>query len=332
MVNTIVRAGNFSVRLKPGQSHTTIKYSPEYQASEINDPNLKFELAEPQRLEIAWFDTVEYHHYKFELEKPINGRYNWYAFQDHVDIYDDEINLVVFPLLDHEYITVPYKGLVLDEYKNLKHTEKTTVDRGLSREEGRKLFEMGILPILQSKDTFMKATAQGQKELDQRGNYLGIKDAPCAYSVSCVIKYVAQTLQLEAVTELFKNPFELDNIRVTGVEKKLRRLGFLYFLKDHNLAPRGAIGARNRDINNVSGHIYFITKDGEKRTKFPNPENWWDDKHGRKEKELKPTDPKWQIKDLHAENLHFFDHVYMQWEYGYTHGFWLPPGIYPLKR
>ncbi len=105
MVNTIVRAGNFSVRLKPEQGNTTIKYSPEYQASEIeDDPNLKFELAESQRLEIAWFDTVEYH-YKFELEEPINGRYNWYAFQDHVDIYDDEGDVIISPT---RILDVPY--------------------------------------------------------------------------------------------------------------------------------------------------------------------------------------------------------------------------------
>ncbi|NEQ73938.1 MAG: C39 family peptidase [Okeania sp. SIO2C9] len=104
MVNTIVRAGNFSARLKPGLDNTTIKYSPEYQASEISDPNLKFELAEPQRLEINWFDTIEYH-YKFELEEPINDRYNWYAFQDHVDIYDDEGDVIISPT---RILDVPY--------------------------------------------------------------------------------------------------------------------------------------------------------------------------------------------------------------------------------
>ncbi|MCZ8162153.1 MAG: hypothetical protein O9275_15750, partial [Microcystis sp. LE19-196.1B] len=69
-----------------------------------------------------------------------------------------------------------------------------------------------------------------------------------------------------------------------------------------------------------------ITKDGAKRTQFPNPgqEN--------EPAETGINGPKWQIKDLHAENLHFFDHVYMQEKEGYTEGFWLPPGIYPLKR
>ena len=102
-------------------------------------------------------------------------------------------------------------------------------------------------------------------------------------------------------------------------------------MKEDYLAPRGAIGARSprykcQGTKNGSGHIYFITKDGAERTQFPNPTNENDPP------EEGISGPKWQIKDLHAENLNFFDHVYMQWQEGYTDGFWLPPGIYPLKR
>ncbi|WP_013321299.1 C39 family peptidase [Gloeothece verrucosa] len=85
----MVNPGNFFIRVKPEQGQTTIKYSPEYQASEIADPNLKFDLNQSQCLEINWFDNVEYH-YKFELKEPIKGRYNWYAFQGHVEIDNDE--------------------------------------------------------------------------------------------------------------------------------------------------------------------------------------------------------------------------------------------------
>jgi hypothetical protein len=145
------------------------------------------------------------------------------------------------------------------------------------------------------------------------------------------MKYLAEKLGLATVKALFQDPCLIDNVQVTGVEKKLRRLGFLYFLKEDYLAPRGAIGARwPRNNQDQSDHIYFITKDGEKRTEFPNPENLWDDQQGKHETGI--NGPKWQIKDLHAENLDFFDHVFMQWENGYTEGFWLPPGIYPLNR
>jgi len=145
------------------------------------------------------------------------------------------------------------------------------------------------------------------------------------------MKYLAEKLGLATVKALFQDPCLIDNVQVTGVETKLRRLGFLYFLKKDYLAPRGAIGARaprwkSQVTENESGHIYFITKDGAKRTQFPNPgqEN--------EPAETGINGPKWQIKDLHAENLDFFDHVFMQDQEGYTEGFWLPPGIYPLNR
>jgi len=217
----------------------------------------------------------------------------------------------------------------------VEHTQSLPTDHKLSDAEGCRLFEQGILPILQSADTFMTAAAEGKHELNLHPGRTDIKEASCAYSVSCVMKYIAKELKFDKVKNLFNNTFEDDCVQVTGVEKKLRRLGFLYFLKEDYLAPRGAIGARAprwkyQGTENGSGHIYFITKDGAKRTQFPNPENYWDDQQGKHETGI--NGPKWQIKDLHAENLDFFDHVYMQWDNGYTEGFWLPPGIYPLKR
>lgn len=250
----------------------------------------------------------------------------------------EETSILIHVADPSDYTKTIYQGLVLDDYTKLKHTQSLATDHQLTDAEGRKLFEEGILPILQSKETFMKATKEGEGKLKQlvaqgQDKY-NISAAPCAYSVSCVMKSLAEKLGLATVKALFQDPCLIDNVQVTGVEKKLRRLGFLYFLKKDYLAPRGAIGARwprkNKDKSNESGHIYFITKDGEKRTQFPNPENRWDDQQGKHETGI--NGPKWQIKDLHAENLHFFDHVYMQSGNGYTEGFWLPPGIYPLKR
>ncbi|MFM2379872.1 MAG: hypothetical protein RLZZ143_2451 [Cyanobacteriota bacterium] len=236
------------------------------------------------------------------------------------------------PLMD--YTKTIYEGLVLDAYKNLQHTQSLPTDHRLTDAEGCRLFEQGILPILQSKETFMEATEEGRNKLEklvEPDPETSIANHPCAYSVSCVMKYLAEKLGLATVKALFKDPFSTENIRVTGVETKLRRLGFLYFLKEDYLAPRGAIGARcPRNNQHQSDHIYYITKDGAKRTQFPNPENDWDDQQGKHETGI--NGPKWQIKDLHAENLDFFDHVFIQWENGYTEGFWLPPGIYPLKR
>ena len=247
----------------------------------------------------------------------------------------EETSILIHVAAPSDYTKTIYEGLVLDDFKKLEHTQSLPTDHKLSQEEGCRLFEQGILPILQSKTTFMEATEEGRNKLEklveQNKDQYHIDDAPCAYSVSCVMKYLAEKLGLATVKALFQDPCLIDNVQVTGVEKKLRRLGFLYFLKEDYLAPRGAIGARaTRNNQDQSYHIYFITKDGEKRTEFPNPENLWDDQQGKHETGI--NGPKWQIKDLHAENLDFFDHVYIQWENGYTEGFWLPPGIYPLNR
>jgi hypothetical protein len=252
--------------------------------------------------------------------------------------HEEETSIIIYvadpsPLMD--YTKTIHNGLVLDAYKKLQHTQSLPTDHKLTDAEGCRLFEQGILPILQSKETFMEATEEGRNKLnelvEQNKDQYHIDDAPCAYFVSCVMKYLAEKLGLATVKALFQDPCLMDNVRVTGVEKKLRRLGFLYFLKEDYLAPRGAIGARwPRNNQDQSDHIYYITKDGAKRTQFPNPENYWDDQQGKHETGI--NGPKWQIKDLHAENLDFFDHVFMQWENGYTEGFWLPPGIYPLKR
>ena len=249
--------------------------------------------------------------------------------------HEEETSIIIYVADSSDYTKTIYGGLVLDAYKKLQHTQSLPTDHKLTDAEGCRLFEQGILPILQSKTTFMKATEEGHKKLEklveQNKDQYGIHHAPCAYSVSCVMKYLAEKLGLATVKALFQDPCLIDNVQVTGVETKLRRLGFLYFLKEDYLAPRGAIGARAprweyQATKNGSGHIYFITKDGAKRTQFPNPGQ-----------ENEPAETginglKWQIKDLHAENLDFFDHVFMQSGNGYTEGFWLPPGIYPLKR
>ena len=92
--NMAIRKGNFSVRLSPGIDKVAIKYSPELQASEITDSNLKFTLDREERLEIKWFSEVA-NHYVFELETPVQGRFNWYAFDQHVEIFDDDEDHVI---------------------------------------------------------------------------------------------------------------------------------------------------------------------------------------------------------------------------------------------
>ena len=178
--------------------------------------------------------------------------------------HEEETSIIIYVADSSDYTKTIYGGLVLDAYKNLQHTQSLPTDHKLSDAEGCRLFEQGILPILQSKTTFMKATEEGRNKLnelvEQNKDQYGIHHASCAYSVSCVMKYLAEKLGLATVKALFQDPCLIDNVQVTGVEKKLRRLGFLYFLKEDYLAPRGAIGARwPRNNQDQSDHIYYIT-------------------------------------------------------------------------
>ncbi|WP_013321300.1 hypothetical protein [Gloeothece verrucosa] len=298
--------------------NTVIKQST-FDSTQIADPLQKFSLAKGDELEIKSYELATNNHWKLQLISPVQNVTQWFAFIPDVTISDF-----------NEYTKALYPGLVLDAYKNIIHA-LIKPDLPLLEHDGRKLFEQGILPILQSSNTFKQATDEGEQKLAKlvahNQDQYGIHKAPCAYSVSCVMKYIAQKLGFTQIMNLFENPSNLNCVQVTGVEIMLRRLGFNYFLKKDYLAPRGAIGARApRNSNDESGHIYFITKDGAKRTQFPNPGQ------GNDPPETGTNGPDWMIKDLHAENLHFFDHVYIQWQNGYTDGFWLPTGIYPLQR
>lgn len=237
-----------------------------------------------------------------------------------------------------DYSKVVYELLYLYSYRDYQHVCNLDVDNPMTPSEGQVLFEEGILDALRSKESFLDSTKQAKESLNhfdivnpESSIALFIIRYPCAYSVSCILLYLANKLGLYSVESLFKDTFSVESIRTANVEKKLRQLGFLYFLKRDYVAARGAIGTTwPRNGSHHARHMFFITKDGQKRTEFPNPNNSWDDQQGNCE--VFNNGSKWQIKDLGAENLHFFDHIYMQSESTYTEGFWLPPGIYPLRR
>jgi len=237
-----------------------------------------------------------------------------------------------------DYCKTTYENLHVESYKDYQHVCCLHAGYHLKENEGQILFEQGLLEVLKNEQTFLDSTIEAKEKLKNLSiMYPKLRIAsfinkyPCAYSVSCILLHVATKLDLSSAKFLFKNIFAVDNIRTSNLEKKLRLLGFLYFLKKDYFAPRGAIGTmRRRGSSGHAGHIFFITKDGQNRTEFPNPNNAWDDKQGNCE--VFNNGSKWQIKDLAAENLHFFDHIYMQHQPIFTEGFWLPPGIYPLRR
>ena len=71
---------------------TIAKYSPYFQSSDINDESLKFSVNINTKLEINWY-KIENGHYLVELEKPINGRFNWYFFYQHCKIIDEDLSV-----------------------------------------------------------------------------------------------------------------------------------------------------------------------------------------------------------------------------------------------
>lgn len=89
-----LRKGNFSVRLSPGRLETIIKHAPVQSDSIPTYKGLAFNLDNEKQLEINWFEEID-NHYKFELEEPVNNRFNWFAFAPHVVIYDDELEIPV---------------------------------------------------------------------------------------------------------------------------------------------------------------------------------------------------------------------------------------------
>jgi hypothetical protein len=236
-----------------------------------------------------------------------------------------------------DYVKEVYHNLSLDGNSKYQHIN-IIPDLSLSKICGQSFFEDGILSVLQDAKSFLslgKIARQKIHEFDQINPSSSIPPFlyryPCAYGISYIFLHLGIQQSISQIISLFSNPFDVTNTRVTFLEIKLRRLGFNYFLKTDYVAPRGSIGSSwPRDNQNKSGHIYFITKDGELRTIFPNPNNWWDTQNGNHEVNL--TGPRWRIKDLAAENLDYFDHVYMPSRNVCTDGFWLPPGIYPLRR
>ncbi|WP_375328285.1 hypothetical protein [Microcystis sp. BLCC-F210] len=81
--------------------------------------------------------------------------------------HEEETSIIIYVADSSDYTKTIYEGLVLDAYKKLEHAQSLPTDHKLSDAEGCQLFEQGILPILQSKATFMEATEEGHKKLEK---------------------------------------------------------------------------------------------------------------------------------------------------------------------
>lgn len=230
-----------------------------------------------------------------------------------------------------DYTKIKYDSIDLNAYKNYDHVSNLKNDLRITDDEGVLLFEQGILKIVCDEASFLEVMDLAKKHLgDCASTDEFISNNPCAYTVSYILYYVADKLGLYSVRSLFGGLCNLENVKTNFVEKKLRRLGFNYFMKENYLAPRGSIGTTwPRNNEHKCGHIFFVTKDGQNRIEFPNSRNLWDHNRGKIEV---VNETKWKIRDLGAENLNYFDYIYRPEKCIYTEGFWLPPGVYPLER
>lgn len=228
-----------------------------------------------------------------------------------------------------DYTEDVYEGLDLSTHELFAHTRKSPVELNLSDREGRLLFKV-LLDFLDSEEKFLSLMSHAQKALkefqdEKPESSMGpfITRYPCGYTISFAFHFIATLLGMQSPQAVFRDLFSFRSVRTHFVERKLRRLGFFYFLKKHYIAPRGAVGVLGpRSSNDRSGHIYFITKDGAQRADLGTDSG----------AEFGVDGPKWKIKDLCAENLYYFDYTHAPDGEHHTEGFWLPPGIYPYRR
>lgn len=179
------------------------------------------------------------------------------------------------------------------------------INTKLTEEEGRKLYFRGILILTQQANQPTSAKSlfgQAIKDGD-------IYSAPCASTTSQVLEYSARNAGLIEIEKLFAKP---SNYAPThNVEIAMQKLGFYYYDKKEYVAPPASIGVWSRytwnGVKGHAGHIFTIFKDMGVGS---------------------------NIKDLVGDNTRrsseYHGHPYRM--DGQTVGFWLPPGIYPLKR
>ncbi|MFM6627942.1 MAG: hypothetical protein ACKPI8_01040, partial [Microcystis panniformis] len=59
--------------------------------------------------------------------------------------HEEETSIIIYVADSSDYTKTIYGGLVLDDYKKLKHTKSLPTDHRLTDAEGCRLFEQGIL-------------------------------------------------------------------------------------------------------------------------------------------------------------------------------------------
>lgn len=179
----------------------------------------------------------------------------------------------------------------------LPHTRSLQPKNALSESDGRRLFFLGMHAQASTKASFYSAQRDGLID----------PIAPCAQATSSVLEEAAKKASLTKVARIFSD-HKGDFSPTHNVEIAMRDLGFQYYLKKKYKAPRGAIGLLAgrgpfHGTPNHSYHIYSIYEDnGVGKLDMINDDGG-------------------------------FAHIYEGPGAGAgTEGFWLPPGVYPIKR
>lgn len=178
-----------------------------------------------------------------------------------------------------------------------------SVPRALTEEEGRRFYFDGLLPLVETANTPSPATSEFEAAIKEGR----VVEPPCATTNSQVLERAALKAGLPWVAEIFANPRHY--YPTHNNEIQLQRLGWSYYLKEEHVSPPASVGAWSRytfvGVPGHTGHIFVIFKD-----------------------------MGMNARDLVGDNTRRSDepHGHPYRPEGKTVGFWLPPGVYPMRR
>jgi hypothetical protein len=202
------------------------------------------------------------------------------------------------PLTYKKHISYFAKGIKPESMNGVPQAS-----RKMTEAEGRAFYFDGLLKLVETANKPSPSSSEFEKAI----NAGRVVEPPCATTNSQVMKAAALKAGQSWIATLFKNPH--DYYPTHNNEYQLYLLGWNYYLKSEYVAPPASIGMWDRytftGIPGHSGHVYVIFKDG-----GLNGPDLVGDNTRRKD-------------DPHG-------HPYRM--PGSTQGFWLPPGVYPIKR
>jgi len=174
--------------------------------------------------------------------------------------------------------------------------------RRMTEREGREFYFESMVRLVRNANNPSPSHSEFGRAIDEGR----VVNPPCATTNSQVMKRAFINAGMVEFAKLFDNPHNY--YPTHNNEYQLKLLGWNYFLKSEYIAPLGSVGMWDRytfdKIPGHSGHIFIMFKDG----------NGGPDLVG----------------DNTCKSGEDHGHPYRM--PGETHGFWLPPGVYPERR